>query len=512
MKRWQFILWVAALVIPPVALAALFQVENWRGARAWKMVEHDLAVRNEPFDLAAVLPLPVPDEQNLAKAPVVVRAVNGGYVSSSSTGPVAWSDMPNGRDDRQTKFSRAGWTTAYPLPLADWQKHYAGSKQCPHPARPGTPSADVLLALTIFAPLLDEMVRETETRAQAIASVDWEQEPATNIRYLTSSVYLKAVTTLRLRACAELAEGQHERALRDTLAALRLCDAFGRIPTFVGVLENRSSTLSALQPVWEGLAARRWTADELRQIGEALRRDDELEDYVRAMRGDRILGCAALESMRKSSRYGEAFFDGGGRPVAPIYEWSARAITVAPRGWVDQNKTSISRLYQGFIDAVDLRTRRISLEKQAAASAQVNAMGKKPFLVYTLFARFVLPGADYLLPLAARMQMACEQAQVACALERYYLDHQAYPDTLIALVPGYLERVPNDLMDGAPMRYRRMGDGRYLLYSIGWNGRDDGGAVAWKSGTPSEPPDRPDDNEGDWVWQYTPLNPPTGRP
>ena len=135
-----------------------------------------------------------------------------------------------------------------------------------------------------------------------------------------------------------------------------------------------------------------------------------------------------------------------------------------------------------------------------------------PYLIYTLFARVVLPTEAYLLPRAARMQTAREQAEIACALERHYLDRQAYPDTLDALVPDDLDHVPNDLMDGVPMRYRRTADGRYLLYGIGWNGRDDGGTVAWKPGASAEYPARLNDEDGDWVWQYTPLNPPAGMP
>ena len=38
--------------------------------------------------------------------------------------------------------------------------------------------------------------------------------------------------------------------------------------------------------------------------------------------------------------------------------------------------------------------------------------------------------------------------------------------------------------------YRRMGDGKFLLYSVGWNETDDGGTASDKM------------DQGDWVWQY----------
>lgn len=45
-----------------------------------------------------------------------------------------------------------------------------------------------------------------------------------------------------------------------------------------------------------------------------------------------------------------------------------------------------------------------------------------------------------------------------------------------------------EIIGGQPLSYRRTGQGRFLLYSVGWDGKDHGGvpgqAVA----------------QGDWVW------------
>lgn len=64
---------------------------------------------------------------------------------------------------------------------------------------------------------------------------------------------------------------------------------------------------------------------------------------------------------------------------------------------------------------------------------------------------------------------------VALALYAYKMEHGASPSTLDALVPSYLTHVPDDpfaLND--PLRYRRAG-AKYRLYSVGPDGRDDGG-------------------------------------
>jgi hypothetical protein len=46
---------------------------------------------------------------------------------------------------------------------------------------------------------------------------------------------------------------------------------------------------------------------------------------------------------------------------------------------------------------------------------------------------------------------------------------------LDALVPGFLPAVPFDIMDGKPLRYRPGGRQAYVLYSVGLDGKDDGG-------------------------------------
>jgi hypothetical protein len=84
--------------------------------------------------------------------------------------------------------------------------------------------------------------------------------------------------------------------------------------------------------------------------------------------------------------------------------------------------------------------------------------------------------------------------QVVCALERYRMAHGNFPETLDALVPQFIEKLPHDIIGGQPLKYRRADDGKFLLYSIGWNETDDDGQVVRnKDGSV-------DMVNGDWVW------------
>jgi hypothetical protein len=82
------------------------------------------------------------------------------------------------------------------------------------------------------------------------------------------------------------------------------------------------------------------------------------------------------------------------------------------------------------------------------------------------------------------------------ALERYRLANGQFPDTLEALAPKFIEKLPQDVIIGQPLKYHRTDDGQFVLYSVGLNETDDGGQIVLtKSGNA-------DINKGDWVWLY----------
>ena len=71
------------------------------------------------------------------------------------------------------------------------------------------------------------------------------------------------------------------------------------------------------------------------------------------------------------------------------------------------------------------------------------------------------------------------------ALRAYRLDHGAGPPTLSALVPRYLPAVPADPFAlSGPLRFKRVG-AKSLLYSVGPDGKDDGGRAIFDRTLPA---------------------------
>ncbi|HPY30305.1 MAG TPA: hypothetical protein PLT00_09860 [Verrucomicrobiota bacterium] len=90
---------------------------------------------------------------------------------------------------------------------------------------------------------------------------------------------------------------------------------------------------------------------------------------------------------------------------------------------------------------------------------------------------------------AVRRSMRAETDRALCiaaiALQRHFIRHGNYPNQLEALVPEFLSSVPVDYMDGQPIKYRLNPDGSFTLYSVGEDGKDDGGDMSLPEGSKS---------------------------
>ena len=70
--------------------------------------------------------------------------------------------------------------------------------------------------------------------------------------------------------------------------------------------------------------------------------------------------------------------------------------------------------------------------------------------------------------------MQFELTKLAFAWRSIRADHGSYPVKLADLVPKYVKELPKDIFNDGELHYTRQGKG-FLLYSVGPNGKDDGG-------------------------------------
>ncbi|HSH94734.1 MAG TPA: hypothetical protein VK968_11360, partial [Roseimicrobium sp.] len=63
-------MWLLFWASPVLFVILFYLVENWRGARAWKKCQEEMAAKGEKLDYASFVPPKIPVEQNFAAAPV----------------------------------------------------------------------------------------------------------------------------------------------------------------------------------------------------------------------------------------------------------------------------------------------------------------------------------------------------------------------------------------------------------------------------------------------------------
>ena len=490
--------------------------EDYLGARAWAETRRHLAARGESLDAAHFIPPPVPDDQNLAMAPFFVRLYEYRvdpntklltFKKTSTKAGEAVGEPPFGssKDSPVQRPSLSGWTTGNPLDLAALQKYYRARPDFPRAPVTQAPADDVLTALTRYTATLDEVTEAVAARPLARFPINWTQRPAWGISLPHENLVQQLNATLRLRACAELTNGRTDFALRDVALGLRLSQAIGEEPLVIANLVNVTCLNTQLQPIWEGLAARRWSASQLAELQARLQTVDLLQDFQRTARGERALFVVpTLAELRGPNGFGNLSPLQTARTDIKFWSWWMSFLTkVAPSGWADRTVATACQWQQtNVIECVDVSSHRIAAPRIKAGEQDIKAL---PSTFANMLAKIVMPVYTSIAIKDARTQTSVDEACVACALEHYYLDHHLYPGSLGALMPEYLSRVPTDVTDGMPLRYQQTPAGRFRLWSVGWDGQDDGGRVAWKDA--AKP--RPDDEHGDWVWQYEALSPPT---
>ena len=487
-----------------VTLVALFYAqENWRGRRAWQNYRRECEARGEKFSLAALAPRAVPDEKNFALTPLLKPAMD---FTQGPNGTV-WHDT-NGvaRLERiSAELAPARYTNDH-LVLGSVEKGtFANLSACAefyrgntnYPQAPGSASASdtILVALGRFGSELDELREAAATRPYSRFAIPYDYEPPWGI-LIPHLARVKGLTTLtHVRAMAELEAGGPVEAFADLNLGLRLSDCIDQEPLLIDHLVRVASMAINLQTIREGLVRHTWTDAQLAELEKHLASVHLLAEYLLAMRGERALETQGMDYLRRQG-FRTNPMDYLGSEDGASASTPGLPFNPMPAGWYYQNMLTGSRMFDKFtFPAVDAQAHRVFPQVSEAGARALQEMRTGP---YTLFVKLLFPALGRAVQRSARMQTYVDAARVACALERYRLAKGRLPDTLEELIPGFVSRLPNDVIDGKSLRYRHAADGSYVLYSVGWNQTDEGGKVAWSDRNREKP--AVDITEGDWVW------------
>ncbi len=302
------------------------------------------------------------------------------------------------------------------------------------------------------------------------------------------------------RAQCHLLLGQPAAALQELTLINELRRLLsGKPVTLVAAMIDVAVTGLYVETLTDGLRLQAWREPELVALQQQLGEIELLPRVQAGFRRERAAMCQTLQVI-PANEFAEIFemrwYD---KPNSSWWQQHTDPayllLKFAPRGWVFQNLVAIARAEQFTVAIIEADQRLVAPAKAAAALREVERLANHPS-PYTLLASRAVPHFLRAASILAQNQTKADQALVACGLERCHRLRGAYPETLAALVPQFIAKIPHDLINGQPLKYRRTDDGSFLLYSVGWNEKDDGGTVVESKDGTSAPGDL-----GDWVWR-----------
>ena len=431
---------LAALV---TLIALLYAEENWRGNRAWEQHKRQLAAMGEVWDWSVFVPSPVPDDQNIFKAPKISE-----WFLDPRPVFEAPLDHPITNDFARRLINPK--TTVEITNLPDAESYLAWSDQF---------QADFD---TIAAAL----------RRPSARIVDDYSHPSL-LQFPNVVTTREVIDTLEQRAKCHLLLGQTEPAWQELTLIndlRRLIERQGDFLTTEGDWIILGIINHSLPVIARGIELHAWQEPQLLALEDRLRNSDAIALHARALRCGRALLLGFVESGELQRMVAENGFRATFAKHPEVL-----AFALAPRGVQKQMFIRMSEDFQGMVNAFNPTNGIVRPGDVSRASAWWKR-------------------AQEGTPALLRMQTLINEGQIACALERYRLARGEYPETLDVLAPGFIQRVPRDIVNGEPLKYRRNDNGKFLLYSVGWDEKDENGKDVSDVNHPETL------KRGDWAW------------
>jgi hypothetical protein len=456
--------------------AVLFVIEDLRGRAAWRKYQTEATARGIRLRLPAYLVESPPPENNFAAVPLFTDLfANDAEKKAKAQQAFA---LPEG--ERPEASDAALGQRAN---LAEWASFLATKKGDPQDE--SKPPADRLLAA------LEERYADEDAELRLAAArpacrfpVKWEDGLGALLPHLSILVHASRINGLRLEAHA--AQGKREEMLADFRLGMRLVHALDKEPVLLDGIVRVAMVRALANSVWSSLATETWDEGGLREVAESMGQLRLLEDWKFSIESERAAMNVVMEQLVATNRSERTRL----LRMASPSEGGPLVWSVFPRGWLLQNMVRMNQ----YVDEV---AAQIPVDEQRfRPGATPHALAEPPHSawerIYYRISALLLPAFERVQTKFLETHTAVQQLRTACDLARFRLKHGGFPESLAQLAAEFSTEAPRDIIDGAPLRYRRTGAESYVLYSIAQNGKDDGGAVGKKG----------EQDRLDWVWRF----------
>ena len=467
-------------------------------AETWDEFRKQWQAKGEVFDCRARIPAPVPSEKNFAHTPLLKPLLaydwNDDMSEAEPADPAQHSKAISLFKLSGKRPSLGQWQAGHAVDLVVWQEYFRGQEEffkaeegkIPAKAQPDQAASDVLQALTVFGEEMTALLIAAKERP--LCRFDVKYEAHLNARAPHLQVLMQASKCFALRAVAYLARGEHEAAYADTDMIVFLAQSIAGEPILISHLVRVAILRNALQVIWQGLAERQWTSEQLIALEQRLSGINLPEDLRLTLLYERDMFNLVIEQMVRK----------------PFSEWQdlpgLDGFNPPPANqiaWLEKNQIRFNQVHLKFgRNLVDLQRGIIDPGIAAANDDYLEKLDKDD--PHNLLAAIMCIELSGVAMRFGTLQSGIDHARIAGALEQHRLKDGKYPGQLsdLGMTP------PHDSFSGKPYSYTAGVNERYRLHGAGWNLKDDGGRVIFRA-TGGET--SVDSMQGDPVWQYSPV-------
>jgi hypothetical protein len=275
------------------------------------------------------------------------------------------------------------------------------------------------------------------------------------------SKVFRGVKLLSAEALLHSANGESQQTVRSFLAAGRLADSLSEEPLLISQLVRFASWGIIVSRMERAIHLTQMTDEQLAALQVIVGEAERPEAFLRAQAGERAMGIAV--------------FTAPATQIVPL-----QALYSQLDGW--KNRLLISFLKTTGLFQKDRAFYLGVMSTNVAAALltfpdRVKLGQQSPNVVprFCIISAMILPAISRNFAREADTIARLRAAQTALAIERFRREHgQTLPVSLEELVPVYCKSAPTDPYDGHPLRFKTLDSG-YVIYSIGNDGRDDGG-------------------------------------
>jgi hypothetical protein len=284
---------------------------------------------------------------------------------------------------------------------------------------------------------------------------------------------------LTAEALAAVAEHRNEDAVQSLLAAGHLADSLAAEPTLISQLVRFGAWVIVCTRLENVLNATSLSEEQLSALQTMVTAGEKPRSFARAIAGERASGYDVFVHP-----HSQGMIFGSG---AATTGWRS----IGPRLFVGLLKTTgmFAKDRRFFLDAMSTNVAIGELPFPEQFKSSQSTPPPIPSSRFYVVSRILLSGLSTSRTTTRHGNCVAwlRITQTALAVQRYRLAHRnSLPDDLSQLAPEFLAAVPDDPYDGKPLRFRRLSSG-FVVYSIGSDGRDDGGTpFSTKRGSPSD--------------------------